>query len=240
MHGWSKTITQGEVDHITSADQRVRGSPPNSSPRWPPPSTSLIIALNPVATAALLAVLHGHRESRTGLLALALGTVAVVLACLPKLVSDQRSGLAVIAVVIAMFGLSLGGIHQGRHLRELDVLLIGAIGLTAAAPVAWVLAAVTPAYVTDVPRAAVLMIVMVLFSSVAATTLYAACIRRAGARGASILFAVIPAVATIMGWLALGEQLTALTVIALVLGSAACVVQSRASALPAGRVGARE
>lgn len=190
--------------------------------------SSLVIALNPVATAALLALLHGHRESRTGLAALALGTLAVVLACVPSLLVDRRAGAAIVAVLVAMLGLSLGGIHQARHLPDMDVLLIGAIGLTAATPVAALLVAVGPAQVTDVPRAAALMVAMVLLSSVGATTLYAACIRRSGARGASIIFSVVPAVATVMGWLALGEPLTWLTGLALVAGAGACAVQARA------------
>ncbi|GAB3715017.1 DMT family transporter [Mariniluteicoccus flavus] len=193
---------------------------------------SLIIALNPVVTAGLLAAMHGHRESRLGMAALVLATGAVILACLPKLLADQRSGIAVVTVLIAMLGLSLGGIHQARHLRGMDVLLIGAIGLTVSTPVAGVLVLALPQHVTDWPRALVLLAVMVVFSSVGATTLYAQCIRRSGARGASILFAVIPAGATVMGWLALGERLTGWTMAALVLGAAACLVQSRAA--PAG------
>lgn len=61
-----------------------------------------------------------------------------------------------------------------------------------------------PGEVTNWPHAIALLAVMVVVSSIGATTLYAMCIGRAGARAASILFAVIPATATLMAWIALG------------------------------------
>ena len=191
---------------------------------------SLIIALNPVVTASLMSLFLGHRESRRGLLALALGTGAVILACTPKLMADHSIGGAIVAVVVAMLGLSIGGIYQGRHLADIDPWIVTAIGLTASTPVAAIATIATPVQVTDWPKAIVLVVIMTVLTSVGATTLYAACIRQSGARAASILFAVIPAAASIMAWIGLGEDLTAFTIIALILGGAACILQSRTSA----------
>ncbi|GAA2058733.1 DMT family transporter [Williamsia deligens] len=193
---------------------------------------ALIVALNPVATAAIMTLALGHRESRWGILALVLATVSVVLACAPSLIADHHLGAGIVAVVVGMLGLSVGGIHQARRCAGMDPMLLTAIGVTASTPLAAVIAAVSPMQVTDWPRAAVLLAVMVVFSSIGATTLYAACVARSGARGASILFAVIPSVAGVMAWIGLGESLSPLAVVGLVLGAAACVVQARTGQRP--------
>lgn len=165
---------------------------------------SLIIALNPVVPASLLSLFLGHRESRRGLVALALGTCAVVVACTPKLIADHSIGGAIVAVL----GLSVGGIYQGRHLSNIDPFMVSAIGLTASTPVAAIATVTAPVHVTDWPKAILLVVIMTVLTSVGATTSYAACIRQSGARAALILFAVIPAAARLMAWIGLGENLT--------------------------------
>ena len=75
---------------------------------------SLIIALNPIATAVMLGLFFGHRESKGGIVALLLGLAAVVTACLPKIVQDPTVGPALVAVVIAMMALAGGSIYQNR------------------------------------------------------------------------------------------------------------------------------
>ncbi|WP_051989611.1 DMT family transporter [Gordonia soli] len=196
---------------------------------------ALVIALNPVLTATLVATVLGQRESRRGMLALGLATLAVLLACAPKVIADHRVGPGVIAVIIAMIGLSAGGVYQSRKCQGIDVWVLTAIGVTASTPLAGALAMTAPMTVTDVPRAIVLLAVMVVVSSAVGTTLYAACIKHSGPRASSLLFAVIPAVTGVMAWAVLGERLTWFTVAGLVIGAAACLVQARSMS---GRVGA--
>ncbi|MGU3293249.1 DMT family transporter [Williamsia sp. M5A3_1d] len=191
---------------------------------------ALMIALNPVMTAGLMIVLLGHRESRRGVFALVLAAAAVVVACAPKILADHGIGLGIVAVIVAMIGLSAGGIYQGRFCTDMDVWLVSALGLTASTPVAAVFAATTPEHTTDLPRALILLATMIVFSSVGATTLYSACIKTSGARSASIVFAVIPAAASVMAWIALGESLSPLTIGGLALGAAACVAQATGDA----------
>ncbi|MFW0786368.1 DMT family transporter [Gordonia sp. CPCC 206044] len=188
--------------------------------------SSLIIALNPVVTAVLMALVLGHRETRRGIVSLVLGTAAVVVACAPGVVADHGVGSALIVVVVAMLGLSLGGIYQGRYCSGMDPWMITAVGLTASTPFAGIAVALTPTHTSDWPRALILLAAMVVLTSVGATTLYAACIERSGARAASIIFAVIPATASVMAWVALDESLSAFTLVGLVLGGAACVLQA--------------
>ncbi|GAA5050955.1 DMT family transporter [Nocardia callitridis] len=195
---------------------------------------ALVIALNPVMTAALLAVFLGQRQSRRGVVALGLAAAAVVLACLPKIVHDHAVGPGVIAVIIAMLGLSVGGVYQGRHCSNMDPWVVNALGLTASTPVAALTLLFSPVTTTDLPRALILLTVMVVISSMIGTTLYSACIKRAGAMAAAILFAVIPAITSLIAWAFLGEQLSILTLVGLLLGAGACALQA-ASARQKGR-----
>lgn len=189
---------------------------------------SLVIALNPVVTAGILVIVTRRRESRLGALALGLGAAAVVVACLPKILADHSVGASLLAVVVAMLGLCCGGLYQGAFVKGADAWVITAVGITASIPLAGV-ASLWDHDVADPGKAAILIGIMVVVSSVGATTLYAACIRRAGARASSILFAVIPAAASLMSWIALGEGLTLFAVVGMCLGAAACLVQSRAA-----------
>ncbi len=191
--------------------------------------TALVIALNPVVTAALVATVLGQRESRRGLAALGLATAAVLLACPPKGVADHHVGPGIVAVVIAMLGWTAGGVYQSRKCAGMDVWVLTAIGVTASIPLASTLATVSPMSVTDVPRTIVLLAVMVVFSSALGTTLYAACIKRSGPRASSLLFAVIPAATGLMAWAVLGERLSGWSVGGLVIGAAACLLQAGAT-----------
>ena len=197
---------------------------------------ALVIALNPVVTAALVATVLGQRESRRGLAALALATAAVLLACTPKVVADHHVGPGIVAVMIAMLGLSAGGVYQSRKCAGMDVWVLTALGVTASIPLAAALATASPMSVTDVPRAIVLLAVMVVFSSALGTTLYAACIKRSGPCASSILFAVIPAATGVMAWAVLGDRLSWWSVGGLVIGAAACLLQAGATS-GRGRVG---
>lgn len=188
--------------------------------------SSLIIALNPVVTSMILTIWTSHRESPRGRVALALGAAAVVVACTPMILEDYSLGLPLLSVIIALLGLSFGAIQQGRHLIGVHPLVITAIGVTVSIPFAGVVALFEPGNVTDWPRALWLIAAMVVFSSIGATTLYATCVARSGARAASILFSVIPATASLLAWVGLGQDLSVFAVVGIVLGASACLVQA--------------
>ncbi|MEV0278766.1 DMT family transporter [Streptomyces sp. NPDC050610] len=189
---------------------------------------SLVIAMNPVATAVLARLLLGRRENRWGLLALACGAMGVVAACLPRLLSDPGVGPGLITVLIALGGLSAGSLLQGRKLRGVDPFVFTAIGVTGSIPPAGVLALTAPQRVSD-PVPAVGLLVVLVFISALAMVCYAGCVRRMGARGASVLFALIPAVAVVAAWCLQGTPIDGTTAVALVCGTLACLAQTRAA-----------
>lgn len=188
--------------------------------------SSLIVALNPVATAVLLSVLTKHRESTRGLVSLGFAIAAVVIACAPQIIADHSLGAPLIAVAVALLGLSLGGIYQGSNVIGVHPMVVTAIGVTASIPLAGLWAFFEPSAAIDWPRSFSVIAVMVVISSVGATTLYASCIARAGARAASILFSAIPATAAVMAWIALGDDLSWFAIAGIVLGAAACLIQA--------------
>ncbi|MFI8348118.1 DMT family transporter [Streptomyces sp. NPDC085596] len=193
-----------------------------------PGVAALVIAMNPVTTAVLARLVLHRRENPWGLVALALGTVGVVTACLPRLLSDPSVGPGLITVLVALGGLSGGSLLQERKLRAVDPVVFTAIGVTGSIPAAAALALTTPQHFTD-PLPAVALLLLLVLASALGMVCYAACVRNRGARGASILFALIPAVSVIAAWSLQGTPLDLTTAVALTCGAAACAAQSRST-----------
>ncbi|KAB1503602.1 DMT family transporter [Corynebacterium sp. 320] len=193
---------------------------------------SLLIALNPVTTSVLLLVMGQSKEDRRGVVSLVLALAAVVCACAPRIAQDHSIGLPLIGVGVALAGLTVGGIYQGRLVRGTNPLVITAVAITASIPIAALATILMPGPVEDWTRGLAIVGAMVIISSVAATTLYSACIHRAGARAASILFAIIPATASLMAWVTLGEAISGFTIIGIILGAAACLISLRPARTP--------
>jgi drug/metabolite transporter (DMT)-like permease len=189
---------------------------------------ALVIAMNPVATAMLNRLFGGASENRWGYLALTSGAAGVIAACGSKLVSDPRLGGEFAVTLVALFALAAGSLLQGRHLTGLSPVVFTAIGTTASTPPAVLLALSEKTRISDLPHAALLLGLLVITSALG-TALYAACVRRSGARQASMLFAVIPAVAALADWLIQGSAVGAWTLFGLGLGSLACVAQVRSA-----------
>ncbi|MEU7044764.1 DMT family transporter [Streptomyces varsoviensis] len=193
-----------------------------------PGIASLVIAMNPIATAVLARVLLGQRENRWGLLALALAAAGVIAACLPRLLADPSVGPGLITVLIALVGLSGGSLLQGRKLGGVDSFVFTAVGVTGSILPAGVLALTAPQHISHPVHAAWMLVVLVVASALALVC-YAACVRTMGARGASILFALIPAVAVLAAWLLQGTPIDITIGVALACGALACVAQTRSA-----------
>lgn len=202
-----------------------------------PGVVALVIAMNPVTTAVLARLVLGRRENSWGLVALALGTVGVVAACLPRLLADPSVGPGLITVLVALGGLSGGSLLQERKLRAVDPFVFTAIGVTVSVLPAAALALTTPQHLTDPVPAVALLLLLVLASAVGMVC-HAACVRSRGARGPSILFAVIPAVSVIAAGGLPGASLDLTTAVGLACGALACAAQSR-SARPTSGTPAR-
>lgn len=185
---------------------------------------SLIIAMNPVVTAALTTVVLRRRETRRGLVSLALGLGAVLLACVPRVLSDPRIGPMVLAAVGSLIGLACGSLWQGRRLHDVDPVAFNAIGVSASLPLSLGLLAGERVHLDGGSRTWSL-IALIAVIGVIGTTLYSLLVRRLGARDASVLFSVIPAATALAAWIVLSERMGVTALIALVLGAVACALQ---------------
>ncbi|MFK4850512.1 DMT family transporter [Microbacterium sp. ZW T6_19] len=189
----------------------------------PPTLTALVIAMNPLVTAVLAASWLGERPTRRGIVGLALGLAAIGVAFAGR-VSATGIDAALVLTLLALLGMSAGGVYQQRFLADVDPLPASAVGQSVSAVPMIIWAAVSPPDLGDLPRALVSMGAMIVFSAAVGTTVYMAAVRRSGAARVSLLFALIPSVAALFGWLLLGQMPSQGVLLGLIIGAVACVV----------------
>jgi drug/metabolite transporter (DMT)-like permease len=190
---------------------------------------AVLIAMNPVSTAILGAVFLRERISRVRIVALMLGVVAVLAACATRLVATHGVDPAIVLLVVALLGLSAGGIYQQRFCAGVDFRATSALQNAVALVPATILASMTPFAVHDAMKAAFAISGIVLLNATLAVSLYVRAINAHGAAAVAMLFAVIPAVAGLLSWLMLGQRPDLGIAVGLVLGAAACWLSNRAS-----------
>lgn len=190
---------------------------------------AVVIAMNPVATAILAAIFLREPLGPRRVIALGLGVVAVLAACSKRLMSTHGADPVIVLLVVALLGLSAGGVYQQRFCRGVDFramsALQNAVGLMPAAA----LALVTPFTVHDGVKAVIAVTGMVLLNATLAVSLYVRAINTHGAAAVAMLFAIIPAVAGVLSWIILGQRPDAGIAVGLLVGGLACWINTGAS-----------
>lgn len=190
---------------------------------------AVAIAMNPVTTAILGAVFLREPLGPQRLAALTLGVVAVLAACARRLMSAHGVDPVILLLVLALLGLSAGGVYQQRFCAGVDFRAMSAMQNAVALIPAAALAILTPFSVHDGAKAAIAVGGMVLLNATLAVSLYLRAINTHGAAAVAMLFAVIPAVAAVLSWLMLGQRPDAGVAVGLVAGGFACWLNTRAS-----------
>jgi len=190
---------------------------------------AVLIAMNPVTTAILGAAVLGERLNRWRIVALLLGVVAVLAACASRLMATHGLDPVIVLLVIALLGLSAGGIYQQRFCAGVDFRATSALQNAVALIPAAVLAGLTPFAVHDAVKATVAIAGIVLLNATLAVSLYVRAINTHGAGAVAMLFAIIPAVAGLLSWLMLGQRPDIGIAVGLAVGAVACWLNSRAS-----------
>lgn len=193
-----------------------------------PVLVALVIAMNPVLTAAVATVMLRERISLRRITAVALAVIAVCVAFAGRIAAVGHIEGAVVWVIVAVVGLAVGGVYQQRYLDQGHPLAINAIGVSVALVPTAAFALITPQHVMDAPQAVGWIGVMIVASSVIGASLYCAVIRQAGASAAALLFGVIPSIAALLTWALLGQRPDVGVVVGLLVGAAACLVGSGA------------
>ena len=190
---------------------------------------AMAIAMNPVTTAILGAVFLREPLGPRRLAALTLGVVAVLAACARRLMSAHGVDPVILLLVLALLGLSAGGVYQQRFCAGVDFRAMSAMQNAIALIPAAALAILTPFSLHDGAKAAIAVGGMVLLNATLAVSLYLRAINTHGAAAVAMLFAVIPAVAAVLSWLMLGQRPDAGVAVGLVAGGFACWLNTRAS-----------
>ncbi len=188
---------------------------------------AVVISMNPVLTTLFAASFLGERLTWTRLGALALGVVAVLAACAGRLIAVGGIDPAVLLLLVSLVSIAAGGVYQQRFCSAVDFRATAALqNLVCVAPLA-ALAALTPQAVTDPARAAAAIAAVVLLNATVCMTMYVRAINQYGAASVAMLFAVIPAVAGLLGWAMLGQRPDIGVAVGLVVGAGACWLNSR-------------
>lgn len=190
---------------------------------------AVIIAMNPVATAVLGALFLRDRLGLRRILALVLGTLAVLAACASRLVHEHGFDPVLVLLIAALLGLAAGGVYQQRFCADIDFRASAAVQNVTALVPAVVFAAVTPFAVHDHVKAGFAVAGVVLLNAGVGLSLYVRAINLHGAAAVAMLFCMIPAVAGVLSWLMLGERPDIGIAVGLVLGAAACWLNAAAS-----------
>jgi drug/metabolite transporter (DMT)-like permease len=190
---------------------------------------AVVVAMNPVTTTILAALFLRERLGSRRVIALALGVIAVLAACAKRLMSTHGVDPVIALLVVALLGLSAGGVYQQRYCSGIDFRAMSAVQNAVALIPAAALALLTPFAVHDVTKAAVAVTGMVLLNATLAVSIYLRAISLHGAAAVAMLFAVIPAVAAVLSWLMLGQRPDVGVAIGLLAGGLACWLNSGAS-----------
>lgn len=187
---------------------------------------ALIIGVNPAVTTVVARIALRERLTVRRSAAALLGLAAVVTACWSTVPALAHAGAGIGFTLMGLAGIAVGGVYQQRFCRDVDPLAGNAIGMVVAAVPAGALTLLFGAAVSDPVQGALVLVLMVLLSSMTATTLYLRVIGIAGASGAAMLFAVIPSVSALFAFLMLGEAIHPGVLAGLVLGGVACALAS--------------
>ncbi len=188
---------------------------------------AVVISMNPVLTTVFAASFLGERLTWTRVGALALGVVAVLAACAGRLIAVGGIDPAVLLLLVSLVSIAAGGVYQQRFCSAVDFRATAALqNLVCVAPLV-VLAALTPQAVTDPVRAAAAIAAVVLLNATVCMSMYVRAINQYGAATVAMLFAVIPAVAGLLGWAMLGQRPDIGVAAGLIVGAGACWLNSR-------------
>lgn len=193
---------------------------------------ALIVGIQPLLTAALAARLLGERVTRAQWFGLALGLagVAMVVGGRGGAGVGQVSAGGIVAILAALFGITLGTLYQKRHCAGMDLRSGGVIqyGATALALGALAFGCETR-HIEWAGEFVFALAWLVLVLSVGAVGLLYTLIRRGEAARVASLFYLTPPVTAVMAWGLFDERLGALSLAGMVVVMAGVVLANRAA-----------
>lgn len=194
---------------------------------------SLFHALSPVLTALLAAGLLGERVSALQVGGFVVGVVGVLLVLGADL--GRAGGTAAVLIgCLSMLTLSLGTLGQRWIGAQPDLLWSAAVQFAVSAPPLLVLGWATEGAwpVTDPRQALVAVAFLAVVNSIVGLVLLSHLVLRGGSGAAASLFFLSPPVTAVLAWLVLGETLSPLQLVGLVVAVVGVAAATRTRRTP--------
>jgi len=193
---------------------------------------ALIQTLNPLLSALLAWPLLGERLRPAQLLGLALGVAGVLLILGVKALNSRAELPGLLATVAGVCALSGGTLYYRRFCRDLPPLPAVTAQFIACAVVCMASALLLESFWTDGDAGAWLGIAWnTIAVSIGGMALYFLMLTRGTAARATVNFYLVPGVTSLLTWALLGEALTPVMVLGLVISSVGCWLVGRRPAV---------
>ena len=213
--------------------------------------TSLVLALQPLATAVVAARWLGASLSRLQLAGIGVGLAGVALVVLQRMGGGGLAGLAanqggvglslatLVAVTIALVAITAGTLYQRAFCADVDLRANICIQCLASATLALPVAGAVEGFdIAWTPRLGAALAYHVLLGSIGAWTALAWLMRRGEATGVTSLLYLTPPVTAIVEWLVFGTVPTAVTWLGMAVACAGVAMATRPA--PVSRSGRAE
>ena len=193
----------------------------------PAGTSSMLVGLQPIVTVVLARLWLDEAIAPRQWLGLVLGLVGVYFVVRHRVVLDTGI-VALLPIVAALFGISIGTLYQKRHASHVDlrsgaVVQFGACTLLYA-PIVWWLDAPPIAWT---PEFAFALGWSVLVLSVGAINVLYLMLRRGAAVDVARLFYLVPPVTALMAFALFGERLSALALLGMIVGITGVALATR-------------
>jgi drug/metabolite transporter (DMT)-like permease len=182
---------------------------------------ALIGALNPLLTALLAGPVLGERFSRRQWLGIALGVLGVAMVVGVRASEGAAEFVPMLVSAVGILALVAGTLYHGRYGRGVPLLPANAVQMSAAALTAGVLMLVLETPHADWTPSAIGWLLWLTFAvSIGGMGLFLYMMKTGTAGKVAANFYLTPGVTAVMGWLMLGETLSPLAVVGLLVASA--------------------
>ncbi len=192
--------------------------------------SALIVGLQPLATALIAWPLLGDRPKPRLLIALGVGLAGVAMVLAPGLQS-LGSGIdaaTIFASLLATIGISLGTIHQKRHVADANLVTGGVYQYFAGTIFVFLLAlAFEPRQIVWSAEFVTALVYLIFVLSIGAVLLLMVLIRHGAISKVATLFYLVPAFSAIEGAILFGERLNGLQIAGLIVTAIAVAVAMR-------------
>jgi drug/metabolite transporter (DMT)-like permease len=209
---WPKS--QGEVFHAAVAGLLVHATYLSGvlyaiSLKLPLAFTALIAGLQPILTGVVASVVLGERLRPIHWLGMLLGSIGVLMAVSPTLVSGEVGTTALLCAAVALIGITAGTVYQKRFCSQMDLRTGGVIQFSATGLVLFGCAVAFETRIIQwTPQFVFALGWLALVLSIGAISLLYVMIRHGATARVASLFFLTPSVTAVMAYLLFGEALS--------------------------------